>query len=57
MIAELKKDNMIVLIQWVEKRKTKFYKIGWSFLKSDVDIEDALHNTILQTFEKIDTLR
>lgn len=48
---------MNAVIDWFDSRKTKFYKIGWAYLKSYHDVEDVFHNTILKVHEKIGHLK
>ncbi len=45
------------VIDWMDARKDKYYRIGWVYLKSTQDIEDAFHNTILKAYENIKNLR
>ncbi|MFA9557511.1 RNA polymerase sigma factor [Evansella sp. AB-rgal1] len=56
-VLSLKKEEMTLLLQWIEIRNEKLYRIGWSYLQNQLDIEDALHNAILITYEKIYTLK
>lgn len=48
---------MNAIIHWFDTRKSKFYKIGWAYLKSHHDVEDVFHNTIIKVHEKIHQLK
>jgi RNA polymerase sigma-70 factor (ECF subfamily) len=57
MLKRIKKQDMNAVIDWFDTRKTKFYKIGWAYLKNHPDVEDVFHNTIIKVHEKIGQLR
>lgn len=43
--------------QLMEMNMSSMYKTAWVYLKNDVDIADAIQDTILACYEKLDTLR
>jgi RNA polymerase sigma-70 factor (ECF subfamily) len=57
MLKKIKKQDMTAVIEWFDTRKSKFYKIGWAYLKSHHDVEDVFHNTIIKVNEKIGQLK
>lgn len=58
MIAKnIKNGNIEVLLQWIDVNKQKLYRISWSYLKNNIDIEDVFHNTIIKVVENIDKLQ
>lgn len=56
-LKKIKKQDMNAVLDWFETRKSKFYKIGWAYLKSHHDVEDVFHNTIIKVHEKIHQLK
>lgn len=42
--------------QLMEMNMSSMYKTAWVYLKNDVDIADAIQDTILACYEKLDTL-
>nr|WP_246596250.1 sigma-70 family RNA polymerase sigma factor [Bacillus alkalicola] len=48
---------MNVIISWLKQREKKIFKIGWSYFSHQGDIEDALHNAIINSYENIHTLK
>ncbi|MDQ0272853.1 RNA polymerase sigma factor [Cytobacillus purgationiresistens] len=57
LLKKIKKQDMNAVINWFDTRKSKFYKIGWAYLKNHSDVEDVFHNTIIKVHDKIDQLR
>jgi len=56
-LKKIKKQDMNAVIDWFDERKSKFYKIGWSYLKNHHDVEDVFHNTIIKVHDKIGQLK
>jgi RNA polymerase sigma-70 factor (ECF subfamily) len=56
-LKKIKKQEMAAVIDWFDTRKSKFYKIGWAYLKSHQDVEDVFHNTIIKVNDKIGQLK
>ena len=56
-IRKIKKQDMQAIVDWFEVRQSKFYKIGWAYLKNQYDVEDVFHNTIIKVHDKIGQLR
>jgi RNA polymerase sigma-70 factor (ECF subfamily) len=56
-LKKIKNKDMTAVIDWFESKKSKFYKIGWAYLKSHHDVEDVFHNTIIKVYEKISQLK
>lgn len=53
----ISKNYLLPFTDWLEGRRDKLYKIGWSFLGNSHDVEDALHNTIIKVIENIQQLK
>ena len=53
----IKKQDMNALLDWFDVRQSKFYKIGWAYLKNHHDVEDIFHNTILKVHDNIGQLK
>ena len=54
MIAKsMKVGNIEVLLQWIDSNKQKLYRMSWSYLKNNTDVEDVFHNTIIKVVENI----
>jgi RNA polymerase sigma-70 factor (ECF subfamily) len=56
-IERIKKKDMNVLINWMDERKDKFYKIGWCYLYNQYDVEDVFQTTIIKVYENISQLK
>ncbi|WP_318617629.1 RNA polymerase sigma factor [Sporosarcina sp. YIM B06819] len=56
-MRNIKKQDMQAIVDWFDVRQSKFYKIGWSYLKNHYDVEDVFHNTIIKVHDKIGQLR
>jgi RNA polymerase sigma-70 factor, ECF subfamily len=57
MLKKIKEKDIDAVLSWFEARKSKFYKIGWAYLKNHHDVEDVFHNTILKVHDHIDKLK
>lgn len=57
LMKRIKKKDMQAVLEWFDARQTKFYKIGWAYLKNHHDVEDVFHNTILKVHDKIEQLK
>ena len=53
----IKGGNIEVLLQWIDTNKQKLYRMCWSYLKNNTDVEDVFHNTIIKVVENIDKLK
>lgn len=56
-LKKIKKQDMNALLDWFDARQSKFYKIGWAYLKNHHDVEDIFHNTILKVHDNIGQLK
>ncbi len=56
-LKRIKKQDMQAVLDWFDTRQSKFYKIGWAYLKNRHDVEDVFHNTILKVHDKIGQLK
>ncbi|WP_407407491.1 RNA polymerase sigma factor [Peribacillus sp.] len=56
-LEKIKKQDMNAVIDWFTTRQSKFYKLGWSYLKNHQDVEDVFHNTIMKVHAKIGQLK
>jgi RNA polymerase sigma-70 factor (ECF subfamily) len=56
-LNKIKKKDMNAVVDWFDARKSKFYKIGWAYLKNHHDVEDVFHNTIIKVHDKIGQLK
>lgn len=56
-LKKIKKQDMNAVVDWFDERKSKFYKIGWAYLKNYHDVEDVFHNTIIKVHDKIGQLK
>ncbi len=53
----MKGGNIEVLLQWIDANKQKLYRMSWSYLKNNTDVEDVFHNTIIKVVENINKLQ
>lgn len=51
------KGDADAFTQLIEENMQSMYKTAWVYLKNDTDIADAIQDTILACFEKIDSLK
>ena len=56
-LKKIKKQDMNAVVDWFDERNSKFYKIGWAYLKNHHDVEDVFHNTIIKVYDKIGQLK
>ncbi|MER2090569.1 MAG: RNA polymerase sigma factor [Sporosarcina sp.] len=56
-LKKIKKQDMNAVLDWFDERESKFYKIGWGYLKNHHDVEDVFHNTIIKVHDKIGQLK
>ncbi|MFJ7935913.1 RNA polymerase sigma factor [Sporosarcina sp. NPDC096371] len=56
-LKKIKKQDMNAVLDWFDARQSKFYKIGWAYLKNHHDVEDIFHNTILKVHDNIGQLK
>ena len=56
-LEKIKKQDMNAVVDWFTARQSKFYKLGWSYLKNHQDVEDVFHNTIMKVHDKIGQLK
>ncbi|MFJ7746843.1 RNA polymerase sigma factor [Peribacillus sp. NPDC097295] len=56
-LKKIKKQDMNAVIDWFTARQSKYYKLGWSYLKNHQDVEDVFHNTIMKVHDKIGQLK
>ncbi|MFC5587452.1 RNA polymerase sigma factor [Sporosarcina soli] len=56
-LKRIKKQDMQAVLDWFDARQSKYYKIGWAYLKNRHDVEDVFHNTILKVHDKIGQLK
>lgn len=56
-LKNIKKQDMNAVVDWFDERNSKFYKIGWAYLKNHHDVEDVFHNTIIKVYDKIGQLK
>ena len=56
LVQKAKGKNPEAFVRLMESQMKNMYKIAWSYLKNDDDTADAIQDTILTCYEKIDTL-
>lgn len=57
LIKKAMKGDADAFTELIEQNMQSMYKTAWVYLKNDMDIADAIQDTILACFENIDTLR
>lgn len=57
LVKNIKKGKLEVLMNWILERKSKFYKIAWSYVYNHGDVEDILQDTLLKVYENINSLK
>ena len=57
LIRKAMKGDADAFTELMERNMQSMYKIAWVYLKNDMDIADAIQDTILACYENIDTLR
>lgn len=56
LVKRAKKRDKQAFVELMELHKQSMYKIAWSYLHNDEDTADAMQETILNCYEKIDRL-
>ena len=57
LVLKAKKHNKDAFVELINEQKTSMYKAAKVILKNDEDVADAIQDTILDCWEKIQTLR
>lgn len=57
LIRKAMKGDADAFTQLMEMNMQSMYKTAWVYLRNDMDIADAIQDTILACFENMDTLR
>lgn len=57
LIRRAKAGNGPAFVELMESQKGTMYKVARSYLHNDADAADAISDTVLACFEKLDTLR
>ena len=57
LIKKAMKRDADAFTELIEQNMQSMYKTAWVYLKNDIDIADAIQDTILACFENIGTLR
>lgn len=57
LLRKAKRGDSDAFCRLVNLHMQDMYKIAWSYLKNDEDVADAIQDTILACFEKLQTLR
>ncbi len=57
LIRKAMKGDADAFTELMEMNMQSMYKTAWVYLKNDMDIADAIQDTILACFENMDTLR
>jgi RNA polymerase sigma-70 factor (ECF subfamily) len=57
LVSSIKGGNADCLIDWINEKKSKLYKIAWAYLRNHADVEDVFHNTILKVIENSGKLK
>lgn len=56
LVKRAKRRDNDAFVELMESQKLTMYKVARSYLKSDDDIADAIQETVLTCFEKLDSL-
>lgn len=56
-VSLAKARDEVAFARLIEKEKLKIYRIAKGILKSDYDVDDAIQETILKAWIKLDTLK
>jgi RNA polymerase sigma-70 factor (ECF subfamily) len=56
-VQNIKQGDVDWLIEWIDDKKSKLYKMAWAYLRNHADVEDVFHNTIIKVLENIDKLK
>lgn len=57
LVKRAMKHDADAFLELMERYSDQMYKTAWSILKNDADVADAMQDTIVTCYEKIDTLR
>lgn len=57
LVKQAKKKDKQSFVELIELHKQSMYKIAWSYLHNDEDAADAIQETILKCYEKIEKLK
>ena len=57
LVTAAKNGDKEAFVQLIRINKQSMYKAAWVYLRNEQDIADALQNTILSCYEKIQGLR
>lgn len=57
LVKKAKKKDKQAFVELMELHKQSMYKVAWSYLRNDEDAADAMQETILNCYEKIDRLK
>ncbi|MCI8465869.1 MAG: sigma-70 family RNA polymerase sigma factor [Lachnospiraceae bacterium] len=57
LIARAKEGDADAFAALIQKHMKAMYKVGWSILKNDEDVADAIQDAILTAFERLDQLK
>lgn len=56
-VVKAKNGDMIAFLSLINENKLDIYKVAKGILHNEEDIEDAIQNTVIKTFENIKTLK
>lgn len=56
LVNKIKTGDLVYLVNWIEDKKDKLYKIAWSYLYNHQDIEDIFQDCLIKVYENIDNL-
>lgn len=56
-IVRAKNGDKEAFIELINENRLNIYRVAKGILKNDYDIEDAIQNTVIKAFEKINTLK
>lgn len=57
LMARIRKRDVDAIMDWMDSKKSQFYKIGWAYLQNHHDIEDVFQTTIIKIYDNIFQLR
>lgn len=57
LISSIKSGNVDCLIEWIDGKKSRLYKIAWAYLRNHADVEDVFHNTIIKVIDNAGKLK
>ncbi len=57
MVSQAKKGDKDVFLSLIDENRLSIYRVARGILNNKEDIEDALQNTIIKSYEKIGTLK